>query len=38
VQFAGVLQAFVQIETGVMPAPFGQVSDWSMIFLEQSLA
>jgi hypothetical protein len=38
VQFAGVLQAFVQIETGVMPAPYWQVSDWSMILLEPPLA
>jgi hypothetical protein len=38
VQIAGDLLRVVQFETGVMPAPFWQVSDWSMIFLEQPLA
>ncbi|WP_283246345.1 hypothetical protein [Pseudomonas sp. Seg1] len=38
VQFAGVLQAVVQIETGVMPALFRQASDSLMIFPARPLA
>jgi hypothetical protein len=38
VQFAGILRAVVQIETGVVPARFWQVSDWLGIFVERPLA
>ncbi|WP_277951925.1 hypothetical protein [Pseudomonas sp. TH06] len=38
VQFAGVLQAVVQIETGVMPARLRQGADSPMIFPVRPLA